>query len=289
MPLDELQKLVLAALKPNRSPASVFAGGSVLQRHGYRLSDDQDIFHDAGTDVVAISERDAETLKVAGFAVDLRHLYPGFSQADVGLEGLGVTRIQWAAAGAWMFFAPVPDDAFGWRLHIADLAANKVLAAAGRKEVRDFVDLAFIHRHVIPLWHAIWAAPGKDETWSPCSLAERIARNNGFRQDDVDRNIDALIDVSAADIGRTVRDAIDEARDIFARLPDHAAGRLFVDQNGAVIDDAETIVDGRSTVSALAARRGGTWPSGPGIDGLLIRRAVDAFGWEGSNLSAPMA
>ena len=49
MPLDDLQKSILAVLLPSRTPQSVFAGGSVLNRHAYRLSFDQDIFHAEGT------------------------------------------------------------------------------------------------------------------------------------------------------------------------------------------------------------------------------------------------
>src|SRR3546814_752385 len=44
VPLDAFQLGVLRTLMRHRSPDSVFAGGSVLQRHGHRLSDDYDFF-----------------------------------------------------------------------------------------------------------------------------------------------------------------------------------------------------------------------------------------------------
>lgn len=124
---------------------------------------------------------------------------------------------------------------------MADLAVNKALAAGGRKQVRDYVDLFLIHRHVMPLWSVIWAAPGKDESWSPLSLAEKIAMKNSFRQADIDEDILATIDISAAEVGSTVRAAIEEAMEVFQRLPDDTAGCLFVDSGVGIVTDASAI------------------------------------------------
>lgn len=51
-----------------------------------------------------------------------------------------------------------------------DLAANKVLVLAGRDEPRDFVDILFAHREVLPLAGLVWAAVGKDPGFTPPSL-----------------------------------------------------------------------------------------------------------------------
>jgi hypothetical protein len=45
-------------------------------------------------------------------------------------------------------------------LHL-DLAMNKAMAAAGRREVRDIVDAVTIHETILPLGAVIWAAVGK--------------------------------------------------------------------------------------------------------------------------------
>lgn len=147
MPLDDFQKTILRVLMPLRSPQSVFAGGSVLHRHAFRMSDDQDLFHTAGEDVVAIARRDVAALRAAGLEVADGLSYEGLvevvvSKADEsakseGISAGGVTKLQWVESGSWNFFSPVPDPDFGWRLHMADLAVNKVLAAGGRKQVRD--------------------------------------------------------------------------------------------------------------------------------------------------------
>jgi hypothetical protein len=109
------------------------------------------------------------------------------------------------AAIGWNFFQPVPDDMFGWRLHMADLAINKALAAGGRRQVRDYADLALIHQYMIPLWHVWWAAPGKDESWSPVSLVEKIAATSGFRQADFDADLANTIPLKVAEVLRTLR------------------------------------------------------------------------------------
>lgn len=281
MPLDGLQKAVLHVLLQNRSPQSVFAGGSVLHRHAYRLSDDQDIFHAEHVDILEFAARDIDALAVAGFAVERTKEREGFCEAIVGSETMGRTKIQWVQAGSWSFFAPVPDPEYGWRLHMADLAINKVLAAGGRREVRDYVDLAMIHRHIMPLWAALWAAPGKDDSWTPLSLIERIAMQNNFRQEDIDEEILSTIPLSASEVGHTVRSALDEARTTLPRLRPETAGCLFVDPRGHPITDAETILAAGDDVQPIQPHRGGTWPSGPDVDHAMILHFIETFGYEG--------
>ena len=74
MPLDDFQKRVIGTLMPLRSPDSTFAGGAVLQRHGFRLSDDQDLFHPDDADIASVAKRDIAALESAGFPRG--NLYP---------------------------------------------------------------------------------------------------------------------------------------------------------------------------------------------------------------------
>jgi len=284
VPLDDLQKATLAVLLPARTPRGVFAGDSVLHRHGYRLSFDQDIFHAEGVDVLDIAERDLASLTKAGFTIERAKKYDGFVEAIVGTAERGWTKLQWVEAGSWSFFSPVPDPDYGYRLHIVDLAINKVLAAGGRREPRDFVDLVLIHRHIIPLWHALWAAPGKDSNWSPLSLAEQIIRKNDFHQRDFDDSVLSVVPLSASDIGATIREAIEEARGVFRHLPGATAGSLLVDGFGRPIT-APALAE-RDGIRSLQAERGGGWPSGPAIDHLLIDGLIDRFGRDGAKLLA---
>jgi hypothetical protein len=281
MPLDEFQKSILKILGPLRSPTSVFSGGSVMRQNRFRLSFDQDIFHGLDGDVVSAAKRDVAALRAAGFAVQIEQPFEGLVNAIVAREQQGSTKLQWVNAGAWNFFSPVPDPDFGYRLHMADLAVNKALAAGGRKQVRDYVDLFLIHKHIMPLWAALWAAPGKDETWSPLSLTEKIAMKSAFRQQDFDDEIVATIDLSAELIGRTIREALEEADKVFQQLPKQTAGKFFVVPDGSVLTDVTTIRANPPGMRLLCAAKGGAWPSGPGIDHALLLRVIEAFGWEG--------
>lgn len=64
-----MQKAILKALLPHRSPDSVFADGAVLQRHAYLLSDDQDIFHPTDPDIIKIARKDMEVLRQHGYTI----------------------------------------------------------------------------------------------------------------------------------------------------------------------------------------------------------------------------
>ncbi|MEI6986565.1 MAG: hypothetical protein WCK65_10580, partial [Rhodospirillaceae bacterium] len=177
-------------------------------------------------------------------------------------------------AGEWNFFGPVQDQEFGWRLHYADLAVNKVLAAASRKEIRDFVDLALIHAAIIPLWHALWAAPGKDDTWSPGSLVDKIRAHSSFRQAEAE-GIVSIAEVKVPQVICLVRSALEEAVAIFPNLPAGTAGKLFIEPDGDVVIKAETISGETMT---LDARRGGAFPSGPEIDHVMVLRVMQING-----------
>ncbi len=81
----------------------------------------------------------------------------------------------------------VTDPLGGLLLHPVDLALNKLLAFAGRDEPRDFVDVLYVHDHVLPLPALAWAAPGKDPGLSPGSLLELLQRRGRVRQEELDR------------------------------------------------------------------------------------------------------
>jgi len=69
------------------------------------------------------------------------------------------------------------DEEFGYVLHPVDLAMNKAMAAAGRREVRDLVDLVTVHETILPLGAVIWAAVEKAPGFTPEGLIAEIRRN----------------------------------------------------------------------------------------------------------------
>jgi hypothetical protein len=149
MPLTEFQKGVARVIAANRKPESHIAGGAVINRGdgGLRISDDLDIFHDrltinqnAAEIVNASAEADEKLLKEAGYSVDWLLRQGGIAKAVVR-RGNDHVRLEWTNDTACRFFPAQKDDEFGYCLHPADLAINKVLALADRAEIRDFLDI----------------------------------------------------------------------------------------------------------------------------------------------------
>lgn len=279
-----LQVEILRSLLPNRNRDSVVAGGSVLHRHAFRLSDDHDFFHPDGRDMRPIAEKDIELLRANDFEVEITSRDEGMVEAIVYAQGRHPTKLQWVLSGLWNFYGAVPDDLFGWRLHMVDIAINKVLAAASRHEPRDYVDLALIHAHILPLWHAIWAAPGKDPSFNPGSLIDRMSRNNHFSQKQLEAAVDSLAELDATELVFKVRQALDEAETIIRRLPPKLAGNLFVDGSGNPLENVDGILNGLAdqTVRPIGAVENGARPSSPDIDRAIIDRMIDRYGPEGS-------
>lgn len=182
MPLTNFQREVLAVIVTNRSEASHFAGGLVLNAadDSSRFSKDFDFFHDAVEALAAASEQDTAALRAAGFEVFPNEKYgdwatlSSFRRADVR-RGAEEVSLDWAHDSAWRFFPIVEDPVLGWRLHLFDMAVNKALAVSGRTETRDYIDILELSRRY-SLEAIVWAACGKDEGFSPLFLLKMMRR-----------------------------------------------------------------------------------------------------------------
>jgi hypothetical protein len=179
MPLTPFQIGIFKVISANRNPDSFLAGGIVLNRSedSLRFSNDIDIFQDSAQAVAVASDADAESLVAAGYAVDFLRREATFRQAEVTLDN-EVVRLDWAADSAFRFFPIVPDEVLGFRLHDVDVATNKVLAAAGRQKVRDFIDLMQLDDNYVSLGIAIWGASAKDEGYTPKQILQELRRNS---------------------------------------------------------------------------------------------------------------
>ena len=227
MPLTTFQQEILALVAESRSPDSYLAGGAALHfsPNSLRYSNDLDFFHDSTERVAKAFSDDSRLLEGAGITVGVELSQPGFIRATVARDSES-TRIDWAHDSAWRFMPPVRDELGGYVLHDVDLAINKTLALAGRDEPRDFVDILYVHEHVLPVAAMIWAAAGKDPGFSPLSLLELLKRRGRVRPEEIARlDLAQPFDlVSAKEIWRS---ALEEA-DIFARSrPPDEAGCLY--------------------------------------------------------------
>lgn len=188
MPLTTFQQQLLADLSTPPNDERYLAGDAALHfaPHSERFSNDLDFFHDSVERVARAFALDAAQLRGAGYEVQTDFSQPGFIRATVARGG-DATRVDWAHDSAWRFMPLVKDAAGGWLLHPVDLAVNKVLALAGRDEPRDFLDILFVHRRVLPLGATVWAAAGKDPGFTPLSLLELLKRRGRYRADDFAR------------------------------------------------------------------------------------------------------
>jgi hypothetical protein len=176
MALTQLQSDILRHLAKNRSDSSYLAGGLVLNKNWERRSDDIDIFHDSDEEVVGAANADIATLEAAGYKARTDFITYGCVDATVS-DATSSTIIQWFADTKRRFFPLVKDEEWGARLHQADLAINKVLAASGRSKARDIADLVAIGQRYCPLGPLVLAAAGKPPNFSPKRTLDEIRRH----------------------------------------------------------------------------------------------------------------
>lgn len=227
MPLTEFQRVLLAELAAVPTDERYLAGGAALhfEPNSARYSDDLDFFHDSEARVAAAFAADRARLEAARFTVEIELTLPGFVRAIVR-RGEGATRVDWARDSAWRFMPLVRDPLGGLLLHPVDLAIHKVLALAGRDEPRDFVDILYVHRRILPLGALCWAAPGKDPGLTPLSLLELLKRRGRYHPEDFDRlHLAAPFDLAAARV--TWQAALADAEAFVRSRPAEEVGCLY--------------------------------------------------------------
>jgi hypothetical protein len=220
--------------------------------------------------VLAAARIDIAVLEREGLAVTWLRQEGTICSASI-VDGAETTRLDWAADSDYRFFPAVPDADLGFVLHPVDLATNKVSAAVNRREARDAVDLATIHRHVLPLGAAIWAHVDKMPGFTPEQVISTLQRTTAYRDDDLaDLETDAPID--AATLPGRLREALEDASAFVAAMPTEKAGVVFVDRHGrAVQPDPRRLTD---YTEHRAARRG-HWPSSPELQREMLRRLLE--------------
>jgi len=133
VPISRLQSDILLVIAAKRDPESFIAGGVPINRSGPRYSSDVDIFHDREERVADAALADAAILKDAGFDVAWLRQQPATYSASIR-RGSEETKLEWVADSDYRFFPVVKDEQFGYVLHIVDLAINKTMAAASRRD-----------------------------------------------------------------------------------------------------------------------------------------------------------
>jgi hypothetical protein len=238
MPLTPFQKGVAQILAKNRNPESHIAGGAVINRGeaGIRISDDLDIFHDLAAIVAACAQADAKALLAAGYSIEWTLRGEAIFKASV-TRGEDHLRLDWTTDSAFRFFPVLADEEFGYCLHQADLATNKILALAGRSEIRDFLDTLLIDRTYLSLGAVTWAACGKDPGFTPALLLDQTNRHSRYQESDLKgENLARPVDLR--ELKQQWLEARARAERLFELLPAAELGCLYLDpENKPVTPD----------------------------------------------------
>lgn len=260
MPISELQADVLSCIAVNRSPDSYLAGATVLHRKpkSPRYSQDLDFFHDVSDSIASSAERDAESLHAAGYRFEWLLRTPSFYRAVVIVQQQQL-KLEWAQDSAFRFFPVEADAHLGYRLHDADAATNKILALAGRSEIRDFVDMLFLHETYLSLGALVWAACGKDPGFTPDLLLDQAGRHTAYTQQDLDQlSLREPLDLKQLKKRWIV--ASEEAQALVHTLPPEDLGCLYLNaQQQPIKPDTQS-----DTFGSLTRHHGcirGAWPT----------------------------
>jgi hypothetical protein len=231
MPISNIQAEVLKQIAANRSPESYLAGATVLHRaeDSPRFSQDLDFFHDVEDSVALCAERDASTLRQAGYDFAWLLRTPTFHRAVV-TAGKQQLKLEWAQDSAFRFFPVQKDERCGYRLHDADAAVNKVLALAGRNEIRDLVDVLHLHKTYLTLGAMAWASCGKDPGFTPELLLDHAGRHTAYSQSDLDR-LALREPLDLKNLKHNWFAALEEARLLITILPPDEIGCLYLGQD----------------------------------------------------------
>lgn len=266
MPLSKIQIEVLRVLAAHRDPESYVAGATPLNRDALRYSGDIDVFHDREERVASTALSDARALTAAGYAVSWLRQLPLMYTAEVAHEGAS-TRLEWVADSDYRLFPTVPDEIFGYVLHPVDLAMNKVMAAAGRRELRDIVDLVMIHETILPLGAVIWAAVEKAPGFTPEGLIAEIRRNSNYPASEW-RALSSSEPLDPKEIMARLRTALDDAAAFVTQMPTGKIGLLFLKDGRIVQPDPDRLNEYETHIG----RRQGQWPSSPEIAAAMFER-----------------
>lgn len=235
--LTALQSEAARLLASNRSRSNYFAGGAVLNKGSWRLSDDLDIFTDTDEEIPDSVERDIDILRVAGFEVVIDLEIYGCTEVTVR-KGNKETIIQWMSETRYRFFPLEQDEEWGLRLHMADLAVNKVLAASTRRKSRDLVDLVLIAEGYCPLGPLYLAASAKIGSFSPVALLERSRQNlTSTPVDELGTTRGIPDGLSGSELKQRGLVAIDLAEEFLLSAPPEWSDGLPVDQFGKPVTD----------------------------------------------------
>ncbi len=235
MALTGFQQAICRLIAANRleQGEAYVAGGVALNllTGGRRLSRDIGLFHDTVEALEATWQADRKLLENHGYELRSIHERPGYVEVVVS-KGPDSVLLQWTRDSAFRFFPLLRHEELGLVLHPFDLATNKVLALAGRLEIRDWIDLTTCHERIQPLGYLAWAACGKDPGFSPLTILEQAGRSGRYTTAELEG---LAFDGPPPDLAVLLRKwhlMLEEAREVVAVLPARQVGACVLHRRG---------------------------------------------------------
>lgn len=177
------RRIVADVMSVVASDGFVMAGGVALIVAGVstRPTHDLDAFSATCDDVEKAADQLIERLRASGYLVEEHQSDPTFARMTVSTGKYRRTVLVVELGRDHQLFAAV-GSALGPMLSIRELAANKMLAAFGRREPRDLVDL-FSLADAISLRQAVVDGRTKDPGFGRDPFVEMVTRTMLVRDD----------------------------------------------------------------------------------------------------------
>lgn len=265
MAVTAFQARVLRLLAQSRVAGgeTYIAGGLALnhQLRRPRISHDIDVFNNTYEAMLAAADADRSVLRAAGLNVVVKRERDFIVEVTVS-DGCETTDIQWVQDSAYRFFPLVEDELLGVTLHPFDLATNKLLALAGRRVPRDWVDTISCSQLLQPLGFLAWAANGKDLGLSPRYILEMAARTR-YVQSELDMAVVSDEPLDVAMLSRTWHEMIEAARQTIAILPPDQAGKAVLNKDGSLFTGSDAELSAALAAGEVVFHEGricGAWP-----------------------------
>ena len=265
MAVTAFQAEVLRVITKNRvaNGETYVAGGLALNHllHRPRVSNDIDVFNNSYEAMIAAADMDRAALTAAGYGVEVKRERDFIVEVSVS-RGSESTDVQWVQDSAYRFFPLVEDDLLGVTMHPFDLATNKLLALAGRRVPRDWVDTISCSESLQPLGLLAWAANGKDLGLSPRYILETCARTR-YVQDEIDMAVKSDEPVDVAELSRKWHRMIDAARVTISLLPPEEVGKAVLTRDGRLFNGSDEQLSAAMAAGDVVFHEGricGAWP-----------------------------
>lgn len=265
MAVTAFQAGILRLLAKNRvaNGETYIAGGLALnhQLHTPRYSHDIDVFNNSYDALVAASDMDREALVAAGYTVVVKRARDFIVEVVVSRGGES-TDIQWVQDSAYRFFPLIEDELLGLTLHPFDLATNKLLALAGRRVPRDWVDTISCAESLQPFGLLVWAANGKDLGLTPRYILETAARTR-YVQSEIDVAVTTDEPLDVASLSVKWHAMIEAARRTIDILPPEHVGKAVLAKDGRLFNGTDEQLAAAVESGEVVFHEGricGAWP-----------------------------